>query len=59
MKILHDRETGKSRGFGFVTFEHEDEAKACVVAIHGTVSEVIYFGQIMVIVCILFCVFMD
>ncbi|XP_065057200.1 uncharacterized protein LOC135685257 [Rhopilema esculentum] len=36
VKILLDRDTGRSRGFGFVTFEHEDEAKACVVAIHGT-----------------------
>ena len=32
---LKDRETGKSRGFGFVTMENDSEAKAAIDALNG------------------------
>jgi cold-inducible RNA-binding protein len=32
--ILQDRETGRSRGFGFVTFSSDDEAKAAIEKFH-------------------------
>tara|TARA_B100001029_G_scaffold7962_2_gene5580 strand:+ start:462 stop:845 length:384 start_codon:yes stop_codon:yes gene_type:complete len=32
--ILQDRETGRSRGFGFVTFASDDEAKAAIEKFH-------------------------
>lgn len=35
-KIVLDRETGRSRGFGFVTFETEDEAKKAIEELDGS-----------------------
>ena len=32
--ILQDRETGRSRGFGFVTYASDDEAKAAIEKFH-------------------------
>ncbi|MCK6523703.1 RNA-binding protein, partial [Myxococcota bacterium] len=33
--VIIDRETGKSRGFGFVTFENDQHAQAAVQAMDG------------------------
>ncbi|KIO30897.1 hypothetical protein M407DRAFT_241996 [Tulasnella calospora MUT 4182] len=32
--VMKDRETGRSRGFGFVTFSTEDEANAAIAGLH-------------------------
>ena len=34
-KVIHDRETGRSRGFGFVEMETEDEETAAIEALDG------------------------
>ncbi|HEX5448063.1 MAG TPA: RNA-binding protein [Candidatus Saccharimonadales bacterium] len=34
--VVRDRETGRSKGFGFVEFEKEDEGKAAEKALNGT-----------------------
>jgi len=33
--IVTDRETGRSRGFGFVEMENDDEARAAIAALNG------------------------
>ena len=35
-KIITDRETGRSRGFGFVTFDKEADAVAAISGMDGT-----------------------
>jgi RNA recognition motif-containing protein len=35
-KVITDRESGRSRGFGFVTFAQNDEADAAVAAMDGS-----------------------
>lgn len=34
-KVIFDRETGRSKGFGFVEFENDDEGKAAETAMNG------------------------
>lgn len=35
-RVITDRETGRSKGFGFVEFENDDEGKAAEKALHGS-----------------------
>lgn len=35
-RIVADRESGRSRGFGFVEMNDEDEARAAIEALNGT-----------------------
>ena len=35
-KVIKDRDTGRSKGFGFVEFENDDEAKAALEQLTGT-----------------------
>ena len=34
--VITDRETGRSRGFGFVEMPNADEAQAAIAELHGT-----------------------
>ena len=34
-KVINDRETGRSRGFGFVEMSSDDEANASIKALNG------------------------
>jgi RNA recognition motif-containing protein len=35
-KVITDRETGRSRGFGFVTFAEDENAKAAISKLDGS-----------------------
>lgn len=34
--VIRDRDTGRSRGFGFVEMTQDDEAEAAISALHGS-----------------------
>ncbi len=34
--IVTDKQTGQSKGFGFITMLDEDEAEAAIICLHGT-----------------------
>ncbi len=35
-KVIQDRDSGRSRGFGFVTFDNDDEADAAIASMDGS-----------------------
>lgn len=35
-QVVMDRDTGRSKGFGFVEFENESDAQAAIAALNGT-----------------------
>ena len=35
-KVINDRQTGRSRGFGFVEMENESEANTAIQALNGS-----------------------
>lgn len=39
VKIITDRDTGKSKGFGFVDMTDEDAARGAIQALNGTMIE--------------------
>lgn len=45
MVVVKDRETKRSRGFGFVTFENPEDAKDAMQALNGKVSYRIKYLQ--------------
>lgn len=42
--VVKDRETQRSRGFGFVTFENIDDAKDAMMAMNGKVRSSCFWG---------------
>lgn len=38
-KVIMDRETNRSKGFGFVDYENEDDAKAAIEKLHESEME--------------------
>jgi len=39
VKVIVDRRTNRSKGFGFVEFDSAEAAQACIDALHGTSME--------------------
>lgn len=38
-KVIMDRDTGRSRGFGFITFVRDEDAASAITAMDGTTLE--------------------
>lgn len=43
-KVIYDRVTDRSRGFGFVTMGSVEEAKKAIRMFNGAVSDFLFFG---------------
>ena len=41
LQVIYDRETGRSRGFGFVTMSTVEDANAAIQKFDGSVSNLI------------------
>lgn len=41
-KVVYDRESGRSRGFGFVTYSSADEVNSAIDSLNGVVSNKVY-----------------
>ncbi len=41
MIVVKDRDTGRARGFGFVTFQDERDAKEAIDALNDTVRYIV------------------
>ena len=49
-KVVYDRESGRSRGFGFVTYNTADEVNSAIESLNGVVSIIISCTSILFIV---------
>lgn len=50
MDVIRDKETGRSRGFGFVKYDNAEDAKDALEAMNGKVSE--QYGITSVFTCL-------
>lgn len=44
-KVFYDKDSGRSRGFGFVTYSSPNEVYNAVESLDGVVSELLWFFQ--------------
>lgn len=47
VNIITDRDTGKRRGFAFVTFEQNEDANDAIEGLNNTVSSNLSFGYLL------------